>query len=442
MFSGPRFVIVDDKKEHLESIVGALRKLGAHGLGVIYSPEAELNASDFSGVRGLFLDLQLTDNLAVTDWGRHYASIQTILEDNIAPFGGPFLVILWTSAPDRALELEDYLHKGIDKEHAYARPLAVLPLSKTDYIELANGSLKEGVDLVAAVRDKLSERPALASAVQWEHEVLNSAGAVVRHLFDDIVVALEPEARSEAMGNLLRRAAIEAVGLPNLRGSERLAVHSALLPLLTDEILNSSVDDATKHQWSDSFNDAQKQLPTLSSREAAKLNSRLHIAHSLSGQLRADDWGALTAIPNNFSWWSVGFSSKESWLAKHTPWANMSEDAKKNTRVFKLRVGASCDYAQKRRAPIPYVLAAAVPVKADGKLHKLPSTSNSWVSPLLLLDEHVVQLVVDPSMTMFMPPSLARLEKAKLRLKEQLLVELVHAISTYSARPGIMQFRS
>lgn len=135
MFTPPRFVVVDDNPDHLTAILDVFQKLGTPCLGVTYDAEQELDKQNFKSVRALFLDLHLTDGGATTDNRPHFAIIARLLEDNISPAGGPFILVVWTGYEHEVKGLMDYLDEAgaIDSEKPHARPLAVgssmLPVS-------------------------------------------------------------------------------------------------------------------------------------------------------------------------------------------------------------------------------------------------------------------------------------------------------------------------
>lgn len=87
IFSASRFVVVDDRLNHLRAITDTFQRLGTACIGVHYDPAQELNKDHFRGVRCLFMDLHLVDGQASTDERRHYAVIASILEDNICKNG-------------------------------------------------------------------------------------------------------------------------------------------------------------------------------------------------------------------------------------------------------------------------------------------------------------------------------------------------------------------
>ena len=109
MFTPPRFVVVDDRPDHLTAVLRVFQELGTPCLGIAYDPMRELDNRNFKGVRALFLDLHLTDLAATTDKRRHFAIIAGLLEDNISPAGGPFILVVWTEHEDEVEGLRAYL---------------------------------------------------------------------------------------------------------------------------------------------------------------------------------------------------------------------------------------------------------------------------------------------------------------------------------------------
>ena len=62
MLTPPRFVVLDDKKEHLEPIIETFKLIGSSCIGVQYNEEdaSHLHQDYYRGVRGLFIDLNLS----------------------------------------------------------------------------------------------------------------------------------------------------------------------------------------------------------------------------------------------------------------------------------------------------------------------------------------------------------------------------------------------
>lgn len=107
-------------------------------------------------------------------------------------------------------------------------------------------------------------------------------------------------------------------------------------------------------------------------------------------------------------------------------------------------VGASCDYAQKTDGPIPYVVAAFVPMpRHAGRIsvggHKLAEGSHCWISPLIDLEGFGIgHLVADPRFTRTRGQDRACQFRAVNRIREQLLMQLISSVARHGDRPGIV----
>ena len=128
MFTPPRFVVVDDKPEHLDAILDVFQTLGAPCQGVAYDAERGLDNRHLAGVRVLFVDLHLTDLAATTDETRHFAIIAGILEDGTRATGGPFVLVVWTEHEHLVTQLTTYLDEGLDP----VRPRTAVLVSSAD----------------------------------------------------------------------------------------------------------------------------------------------------------------------------------------------------------------------------------------------------------------------------------------------------------------------
>jgi hypothetical protein len=195
IFSAPRFVVVDDKEQHLLAIMQAFQRLGSPCMGIHYNPEEELDSAHFRGVRCLFLDLHLVDGQAGTDNRRHYGLIATILEDNINQSGGPFILVVWTEHKHLRSELRDYLDDNIDPAKPHARPLAVLSLAKEKFINTGDGVVNEPEELRKAVREAIFSNSQLAALLGWETDVLAAAGDTLASLLN-LVPQIREQVRS------------------------------------------------------------------------------------------------------------------------------------------------------------------------------------------------------------------------------------------------------
>lgn len=434
MFTPPRFVVIDDDENHLDAIVATIQSLGSVCARVHYSAEVDVPAELFTAVRTIFIDLQLLNRSASSDFRPHYAEIQRILGNVIRADGGPYLLVVWTDKPEQVAELGDYLETPFFTEKPFARPIAIVPLSKTDYIDLGTGHQTAG-NLLEDIRAHLSAQPAMNALVQWETEVLGAAGRVLA----DVTALASELGGAAALPTLLKRLAVEAVGHTNVAGEPRAAVQAALLPLLQDHLQNAPIPAG---DWDRAFEGAVEPAPALSKAQVSLLNTKLHIMKQDSARpISPLAWGAVCQLETDIDWSEFGLTEED--YRKHVVAKNVSINWEKygdKVKVVQIRIGAACDYAQKTTGPIPYALAALLPEKEGPKPHELNGKSTAWISPELDLGEGVVQFFVEPRFVRVRGENLASSFVAIGRIKEQLLLELVSAVGQHSSRPGIVRF--
>ena len=115
---------------------------------------------------------------------------------------------------------------------------------------------------------------------------------------------------------------------------------------------------------------------------------------------------------------------------------NISRDDRPKCRIRLVRVGAACDYAQRRKGPIPFLLAAEIPC---GTLREHLQGSE-WRSPILVAnsDEGPFTLVVNSRFLTTVPEEAAQGWQVCYRLREQILMHLIGHAGHYVTRPGIV----
>ena len=440
MFTPPRFVVVDDKPEHLAAVMGVFQEIGAPCLGIAYDPVREPDRAYFKGVRALFLDLHLTDLVATTDSRRHFALIARLLEDNISPVGGPFILVVWTEHEDEVEGLRTYLDEAntIDPEKPHARPLAVIGLPKGQYINVNGGEpLADQADaLRKAVEAALGEKPQLAALLAWETDVQAAAGETLATLME-LVPDEERNSASFAKGldKILSRLAHEAVGGPHVAADPRAAVTSALAPILADRIVHQQAPGAASEAWQKALTwDGSGNLEPAAS---GKVNRMLHMAVP-SETIHPADRGAVVKFPDG--WW--GDDELRSRFGV-TPGQLLEDEYKLKSedqgRCYPrlVRIVAACDYAQNRPGPLTYLFGLEIPVAV--KRGKTPASE--WQSPPLIVEQGdgPFVLAVNTRYALNVVSAAAKDWQPVYRLREQLLTHLISHASSYLARPGIVQ---
>ena len=443
MFIPARIVVVDDNPRHLKAIQDAFQELGTPCLGLRYDPETRLNRRYFSGVRALFLDFHLLSEIPSSDNKQHFAALAKILEDNISPTGGPYVLVLWTQYDNEAKGLAEYLADPAVELPMHARPLTVLSLSKPDFIRLHDGTAHDAKILQAEVEKAIGQNTQLRALLAWESEVQSAAGSALAAL-----VELVPRDRrspadlSNGLQEILARLAVAAVGKKHVSNDPRAAVLSALAPVLADRITNTKPTERSSLAWQN----AVGTFPTgpWEPNRSGRVNRMLHVALPESEAIHATTWGAVVDFPVE---WSdkrevrslLGVTPKEI-LGNEF---KLSRADRNRCNPMLIRVGAACDYAQNRSGPLQYLLGMEIPCDVKRKEHegivRLPAAE--WQSPTLMMSGSASPffLAVNARYALSVNRETSEAWKPLYRLREQLLMHLISHTSHYLARPGIIQ---
>ena len=448
MFTPPRFVVVDDNEKHLAGILDALQVLGAPGLGLIYDPETGLDGRHLRNVRALFVDLHLIDSAATTDERRHYGIIAGMLENGISPTGGPFVLVVWTEHDHLIEELREYLDASLDPEKNHARPLAVVGLPKTGFIDLDTGASNEGrADALRdAVESAVSGQPQLAALVAWEADAQAAAAATLSTLVDLVPEdARNSTSIADALDEILSRLAQEAVGRPHVADAPRAAVSAALAPILADRIVNQDVPEAALTAWRTAVTHGDTRLERLDPARAGKVNRMLHVAVPPTETIRSTDWGAVVEFPA--AWWDDGEFRRRMGVTRAQFLGDefkLGRSDRDRCRPRLVRIGAACDHAQNRAGPLPYLFGLEIPRSVQRKKDDTGAVcipASEWSSPVLLLDPEAgpFVLAVNTRYWISVGPAEAGGWEPVYRLREQLLMHLITHAGNHLARPGIVQ---
>ncbi len=429
MFAAPRFIAIDDNSTHLEAIQLALQRAGTSSYGIHYRPEDEM-PNVFSGVRCLFVDLHLVTSLKTSDERQNYGIIAGIIDSRIAKDSGPFLLVVWTAYPKLCKELEQYLNDAL----TYVKPVALLALSKADYIDVDSGEVKNADGLRAKIDELLDTVPQLSALLAWEHDVLVAAGATLAS-----VLTLIPDAQRNsqtypaALDSVLSKLACAAVGKHNVGRDPRTALVQALVPILADRISNRWSDDDLE-VWKRALTKHGDGWETPTQNEAAEVNRMLHLAPVGPEKFGPADWGSVVTLPFD--------------LSEENVQANFGVDVKGLFGEFKVgdgdqekvvailvRIGAVCDVAQQKKGPIPYLSGFKVPADI-GKKDK--PTAAIWKSPNFAEKDVIFCLQIHNRFGMTVQRQICEQWKALYRMREPLLMQLISANAEYVSRPGII----
>jgi len=110
------------------------------------------------------------------------------------------------------------------------------------------------------------------------------------------------------------------------------------------------------------------------------------------------------------------------------------------SKLCVLRVGASCDYAQNRRGPVPFMLGAIMPATAQRRKENLPKAE--ILTPALMIDgfDFPVRIAFNAHLTVTMVPDEFNEWPPLCRLRESLLMQITSHGAHHSTRPAIISF--
>lgn len=449
MLTPPRFVVLDDKKEHLGPIIETFKLIGSSCIGVQYNEEDESHLCQdyYKGVRGLFIDLNLSGKSSIGH-NTHYAEIIRILESVISSENGPFIMILWTDNPQECSNLIQYIEERLDPEKKYCKPLLIKPLSKTQYID-ENSNIK--VDTSENLKDEIkgffSSVPQIAALFDWESKVLEAVNQTLIELIN-----LVPNDKRNfndypsEIDKVLSCIARETVGKGHVATDPKKALNLAIYPILVDKILNNTPDQANIQLW----NNAITQVGSASiadEKAVGKFNKMLHLAVTGHESMSPYDWGAVVEIPSeifNDEFCLGHFGYNQNYLIKNTFCFNSTE----KLRPILIRLGASCDYAQNKQGPIPYIFGFVVEAEKyhererdflDPDKKFISKKLSDWVSPLFSYRDEDPAFYIVLNLQLVISKVKGQLDSYQTlyRLREQLLNQVIVRATTFASRPGI-----
>ena len=436
MLPTPRIIAIDDKLDHLEGLVQGLNRYGTACLPIHFTGDNSIIPCPH--VRVIFADLHLTGGLPSN--GNHaqdFSVIGGLIQDEIKP-SGPYFIVLWTMYPSEATRLQSFL----DRLDRVAKPFTVQALNKNDYLDLQpdHVKVKDLEALVKAIKKSVEGHPQFRALLNWEERVLDGAADTLSSIME--MAESVPGRRGEEVGRLLWTLAKGAVGKDHVEDDRFRAVNDALLPILADRLASMRLQESNDQLWKDALKE-NNQTDILSEEKAAKLNRFLHIASLNNSQYER---GAVITLPQVFieSGFAQKFDIPEDEAAEKQFLFDLPKKDNDPFHWVLIQTQAACDYAQSRPGPLPFHLGLYLSESKvkKGLIKKGKAPAALWCSPCFDHDQQVRYLHVNARF----PVSLSREEASQasplFRLREQLLNDLIYHLHGYSARPGIISFRS
>ncbi|MBJ8501665.1 MULTISPECIES: hypothetical protein [Acinetobacter] len=436
MLTPPRFVVLDDKKEHLEPIVETFKLIGSSCIGVQYNEEdaSHLHQDYYKGVRGLFIDLNLSGNSSLGS-STHYAEITRILETVISCDNGPFIMILWTDNPQECDQLIEYIETRLDPNKKYCKPLLIKSLSKTMYID-ANSSIKESnrETFKEEIKSFFSSVPQIAALFDWESRVLEAVNQTLIELLN--LVPNDKRTFNDypaEIDKVLSCITSSTLGDGHVNKDRQQAFNISTAPILTDKILNNK--NFNQGIWENAITKVNTPDSKITDPKAVgKYNKMLHLAVTGHEKMSPLDWGAVLRPIywcNEMTCDLFGLTIEQ---IKTDVFGIKPEKSSSYEPIF-IRLGAVCDYAQQKEGLIPYYLGYKIS-RTDFVKRK---NEFEWHSPLFFTDAETepFYLVINLKYLLTLHSQKTSIFEVKYRIREQLLNQLILRASNHASRPGI-----
>jgi hypothetical protein len=453
MFLHSRFVIVDDKLEHLGGLKNALDTLRLDCHTRLYDVETVVDWPKLPGIRILFIDKNLRTGVTMGGGSPDtFSAIAEVIQTIVCPDSGPYGLVLWADEPELE-ELQRFLFERLTDVDPRLIPVFFAELRKGDYIQ-ANGDVTDAGKLQADLLDRLSSSPQMKALFSWEADVVAAMDAVLK----SIVELVPPKKRASIdcgneIGKVLYRLSQAGAGINRGLENPREAINRVLVPILADRIIEHDPEGASGDGWKAAVIEDPDKFAAISVQAA--LNSAIHISTSYGESQRAfnaSDLGVVVDFPfedvdkalEELFGLSKGLIEQDTFFGcEKEDWESCS---------FKLvQIGAACDHAQPKEGPLLYLLGIEWPFanedgsKKDGsKLHAKKSTKTEleWRSPPILIgsERKPGKISVFLNCTYSVPRRAAAKWVAVYRLREELRSKLTQEFARRISRPGILSF--
>ena len=479
----PRFIVIDDKKEHFEPIIEAFKEMGTSCNGIQYDEENEthLNPIYYKGVRFLFTDLHL--NPTGSSDNSHYATIINILKKVINKESGPYILILWTAYPSKCIEFKNYIDEFIkkDAENTHWRPILITSLAKENYgINKESSITPEKIkNLQLDIQKILNDTPQLNLLFQWESDIISSAYKTINEIASLNIEIKEEDIQSNKdnsqssskdgdtfytkgiikLDTIFSHITKETVGQSHISSNPKKSFNLSALPILFDNILNSKNYENDTF-WSKAITKHTQKTKISDNKDIGKFNRMLHLSLSQNESIEGIDWGAVIELDQSYSEKLCNKLFKMKPIDLFNNEFNLHVDKKNKIKPESLRivpilvrVGAACDYAQNKELLIPYIIGYKISSTTFHKvqkenLYKLNKEPSLWLSPLFYQEnpenkEEFYILLKLPLRIMLKKDAFKNKKNITInyRIREQLLTNLIHNIASYSSRIGFNQLR-
>lgn len=476
MFGPVRAVAIDDEPCHLLAITSGLSSVGIPCTGYWFDRStSELRPTPPNGglphLRIIFSDLNLAELGGVPEPAALWATLVNVLKQVLSEESGPYLLVFWTRVGATAAQVKEMLYERSDELGAIPCPIEVLELNKTPFLvpspkgmDFEEG-LREFYDALHANIDQLKRaieaavaaNPQLNAVTAWESRAAESAADAVNEVHR-CARADAPDAVgvSNALKLTLARIALAASGSAAAQTSAARALDAGMLDIVIDQfgasvdqadyvaIVNTAIRDALVGEIN--FTDEVAMY--------AELNTFFHVDREI-GTAKSWDRGVVIAarpLGNMLGFRPYDLLTSEFLFPRELIPESQHERLPGDLRLIReaesfvlVELGADCDHAQDHGRTRRFLVGLEIPGDLvyltrhhqtgdlrSGALELLGPWKIDGVTKYLLVSCRRFWTWQGQN-----PPGSA----PRYRLRAALVDKLLHRYSSWSSRPGIVEFR-
>ncbi len=445
--ASPRIVVVDDNVEHGEAIVRKLWQMGYASLFVEYDQQRLMDGvyGPFSGVRLIFMDLDLAGEGRIGDGSRAYADVLAAVQAILDMGNGPWALVTWTRHADHTDELWRHLQERLPKE--------LTPMSRQvmDKERLLADSQDEA--LTNELKQIMAHQDAVKCLLNWESGVLDSANEVIAELVK--VAATLDGSSTENLGALLYELAKAEAGKTIDQQNERSQPLYRVLTSLLSDRLGSAIsrdeqgcsDAHIKVKTGVDLTEWKRRINTMINLDVYNDDSDIKTSPGVLTELPSE--GEVQVLDGLGGGEKAGKFIRRHFLCLQKSVGSADKKTiSSQCKLFLLDVTPPCDHAQRKsvwrrfvvacRVPIEHIVHAwAVDFRTDENQAGKLKGENLRVSPEFMDNEGGFVLLVNANLQLTLPEEqLERLGKAKYRAREAMLADWMGWLGRHITRLG------
>lgn len=454
LFPKSRFVVVDDKLEHLKGIKEALDTLRIDCHSKVYDVETSNTWEKLPGTRILFMDKTLRPGVTMGGGTQDsFAAIADVIQSLIDPDSGPYGLILWAEQPELEA-LKNFLYERLAGIDPRLVPVFFAELRKSEYIRTDNGDLIDASKLEADIVSALGQSPQMKALFSWEADVAAAADAVLRSLVD-----LVPDDKrasdgfASELGKVIFRLSQAGAGVNRAMENPRESVNRVLVPILADRITEHDPEAVPDDVWNDAVVELTGQERIAPVPAQAAVNTAIHLSFARSQNsvaIKPTDLGAVLEFPYEDVDEALqsNFGITRDLIAQDT-FFGLGDGDWERCKLKLIQIGAACDHAQPKDGTLVFLLGLEWEYQnADGtktnsaRLYqrKSPKNEQVWSSPTILIGANKRPGKLSAFLNCTMSKSRNAVDgwATSYRLRDELVSKLTQEYARHISRPGIV----